>query len=77
MKLDASCFMVSFDIKSLFTDIPLTETLTRCVQNLYRNQTHVNNLIKGSFYKLLKITMFESFYIFDGKFHEQMNNVMA
>ena len=72
---DASCFMASFDIKSLSTNIPLTETLTLCIQNLYRNQTHVNNLIKSSFYKLLKITMFESFYIFDGKFYEQCDGV--
>ena len=69
--------MENFDKKSLFTNIPLTETLTRCVQNLYGSQTHVKNLIKSSFYKLLKITMSESFYIFDGKFYEQMNNVMA
>ena len=66
--------LASFDIKSLFTNIPLTEMLNLCLQNLYRNQTHVGNLTKSSFYSLLKITMFESFFIFDGKF---MNNVMA
>ena len=49
LDFDASCFMTSFDIKSLFTNIPLTETLNLCVQNLYRNQTHVNNLTKSSF----------------------------
>ena len=69
----ASCFMASFDIKSLFTNI--TETLNLCVQNLYRNQTHVNNLTKSPFYKLLKITMFESFFIFDGKFYEHCDGV--
>ena len=72
---DASCFMASFDIKSLFTNMPLTEKLNLCVQNLYRNQTHVNNLTKSSFYKLFTITMFESFFIFDGKFYEQCDGV--
>ena len=67
--------MASFDIKSLFTNIPLTETLNLCIQNLYRNQAHVNNLTKSSFYKLLKITMFESFFIFDGKFYEKCDGV--
>ena len=67
--------MASFDIKSLFTNIPLTETLNLCVQNLYRNQTHVGNLTQSSFYSLLKITMFESFFIFDGKFYEQFDGV--
>ena len=75
LEFDASLFMASFDIKSLFTNIPLTETLNLCVQNLYRNQTHVGNLTQSSFYSLLKITMFESFFIFDGKFYEQCDGV--
>ena len=68
LAFDASLFMASFDIKSLFTKIPLTETLNLCVQNLSRNQTHVGNLTQSLFYSLLKITMFGSFFIFDGKF---------
>ena len=75
LEFDASLFMASFDIKSLFTNIPRTETLNLCVQNLYRNQTHVGNLTQSSFYSLLKITMFESFFIFDGKFYEQCDGV--
>ena len=51
LDFDASCFMASFNIKSLFTNILLTETLNLCVQNLYKNQTHINNLTKSSFYK--------------------------
>ena len=65
--------MASFDIKSLF--IPLTETLNLCTQNLYRNQTHVGNFTQSSFYSLLKITMFESFFIFNGKFCEHCDGV--
>ena len=67
--------MASFDIKSLFTNIPLAETLNLCVQNLYKNQTRVGNLTKSLFYSLLKITMFKSFFIFDGKFYEQCDGV--
>ena len=70
LELDSSLFMASFDIKSLFTDIPLTETFNFCVQILYRNETHVGNLTQSSFSSLLKITMFESLFIFDGKFYE-------
>ena len=32
LELDASLFMASFDMKSLFTNTPLTETLNFCVQ---------------------------------------------
>ena len=75
LEFDSSFFMASFDVMSLFTNIPLTETLNLCVPNLYRNQTHVGNLTQSSFYSLLKITMFESFFIFDGKFYEQCDGV--
>ena len=75
MEFDHSLSMASFDIKSPFTNILLTETLNLCVQNLYRNQTHVGNLTQSSFYSLLKITMFESFFIFDGKCYEQCDGV--
>ena len=75
LEFDTSLFMASFDIKSLFTNIPLTETLNLCVQNLYRNQTHVGNLTQSSFYSLLKIIMFESFFIFYGKFYKQYDGV--
>ena len=60
-------------MKSLFTNIPLTETLNLCVQNLYRDQAHVKNLTKSSFYKLLKITVFQSFFVFGGKFNEHFD----
>ena len=75
LEFHASLFMASFDIKSLFTNIHLTETLNLCVQNLCRNQTHVGNLTQSSFYSLLKITMFESFCIFDGKLYEQCDDI--
>ena len=75
LEFDASLFMANFDIKSLFTNIPLTETLNLCVENLYRNQTHVGNLTKNSFYSLLRINIFESFFIFDGNVYEQCDGV--
>ena len=67
--------MTSFDIKSLFTNIPLTETLKLCVQNIYKNQTHVGSFNKTWFYSLLKIIMFESLFIFDGKIYGQCDGV--
>ena len=75
LDFDASCLMASFDIKSFFTNISLNETLNICVQNLYKNKAHIKNLTKSSFYNLLKIAMFESFFIFNGKFYEKCNGV--
>ena len=76
LEFDSSFFMASFDIKSIFTNIPLTKTLLNlCVQNHCRNQTCVDNLTKSSFFSLLQITMFELFFIFDRRFYEQCDGV--
>ena len=47
--------MASFDVKSLFTYILVTETIGLCAENLYRNQTHIDSLSKSSFHSLLGI----------------------
>ena len=39
-EFDPNLIMASFDVKSLFTNISLTETIGLCAENLYRNQTH-------------------------------------
>ena len=54
--------MASFDIKSLFTNIPLTETLNLWINFSNRNQIHAANFTKTLIYNLLKITTFESFF---------------
>ena len=36
-------YMTSFDIESLFTNIPLEETINICVDKLFENNTKVNN----------------------------------
>ena len=37
LEFDASLFMASFDIKSLFTSMPLTEALNLCVKKKKSN----------------------------------------
>ena len=46
---DSILVMISFDIESLFTNIPLQETIDLCVENLFKDRTHVDNLSKDSF----------------------------
>ena len=46
-EFDPNFVLGSFDIKSLFTNIPLTEPIGLCVKNLYRNQTYINSLSKN------------------------------
>ena len=56
--------MASFNIESLFTDIPLQETTDLCVENLFKDRTHVDNLSKDSFRELLTRIIPESLTLF-------------
>ena len=72
---DSKLVMASFDIKSLFTNIPLQETINLCVENLFQDRTHVDNLSKDSFRELLTRTMSESLILFDQEFYKQHDGV--
>ena len=67
--------IASFDIESLYTNIPLQETIDLCVENLFRNRTRVDNLLKDSFRELLTRTMSKSLILFDQEFYKQHDGV--
>ena len=67
--------MTSFDIGSLFTNIPLEETINICVDKLFENNTKVNNLTKESLRSFLELATLDSFFIFDGKYYKQKDGV--
>ena len=72
---DSKLVMASFDVESLFTNIPLQETIDLCVENLFQDRTHVDNLSKDSFRELLTRTMSESLILFDQQFYKQHDGV--
>ena len=73
---DPNLIMACFSVKSFFTNIHLTETIVLCVENLYKNQTHIDRLSKSSFRSLLEITIFESFFIFSyQKYYKRCDGV--
>ena len=63
--------MTIFDIASLFTNILLQKTIDLCVENLFKDRTHVDNLSKDSFRELLTTTMIE----FDQEFYKHHDGV--
>ena len=53
---DLGLFMASLDVKSLFTNIPLEETICVCCDSLFSNNAKVNNINRIDFEKLLRAT---------------------
>ena len=48
-KQDSSFYMASFDIQSLFTDIPLDETIDICVNRVFQHKKKVKGMLKRYF----------------------------
>ena len=67
--------MTSFDIASLFTNIPVEETINIISNEIFSNKTHYNNFDKASFKTLLSLASNESFFIFNGTPYMQVDGV--
>lgn len=66
--------MVSFDIKSLFTNIPITETVQICVE---ADKQHLipNNLTTPEFKSLLEKATKESVFNFNNQLYKQLDRI--
>lgn len=67
--------MASFDIKSLFTNIPLDETIDIIVNRLFNNSTHFQSFTRDQFTKLLRFSVKNCHFIFNGSLYEQIDGV--
>jgi hypothetical protein len=66
-------YMVSFDVKSLFTNVPLTETINICADALYQD----NNikLQRSSFIRLMNLATSSIEFSFNGDMFRQTDGV--
>ena len=72
---DSECFMGSLDVDSLFTNIPLEETIDICTNTLFENMEKVEGLSKIEFKELLSLATKESYFIFNGKLYKQVDGL--
>ena len=67
--------MASLDIDSLFTNIPLEETINICVDNLYNDNENPRNIPKHDFHNLLNIATKETFLMFNNNYYKQVDGL--
>ena len=72
---DSNLHMASLEVDSLFTYIPLEETIDICVENLYSDNENPPNMPKHSFRNLLNIATKETFFMFNNKYYKQVDGV--
>ena len=69
-KQDPNLYMASLDVDSLFTNIPLDETIDICIDSLYKDDENSPKIPKDVFRNLLTVATKESFFMFNNKFYE-------
>ena len=67
---------VSFDISSLFTNVPVSETIEIILNRLFKRKTDTfHGLSRKNLKKLLEICTQKSIFCFDGQYYEQVDGV--
>ena len=67
-------FTVSFDIKSLFTNIPLEETLDLAVETIFQHRPHLK-ISKKELLELFRFCTSKTHFLFDGKVYDQTDGI--
>ena len=72
---DSGIFIASSDLESLFTNIPLEETINISCDFLFGNEAKINNFNRNNFEKLLRMALKNNFFNFDSKIYKQTDGV--
>ena len=67
--------MASLDVDSLFTNVPLDETIEICVNELFKSSQTVSGLNKQQVLEMLSLTTKENVILFDQKYYSQIDGV--
>ena len=67
--------MASLDVNSLFTNVPLEETIHICVNELFKSNGSIHGLNKKQITEMLSLTTKESIILFDMAFYTQVDVV--
>ena len=72
---DGKLFMGILDVDSLFTNIPLKETIKICANLLYKNLDVIEGINKSEFKNLLSLATQESYFMFNDILYKQKDGV--
>ena len=67
--------MASFDVKSLFTNIPLDETISIIVNKCFYNTSRFHGFTVDQFTRLLNLSVKNCHFLFDGVLYKQVDGV--
>ena len=68
------CFMASLDIQSLFTNIPLDETIGICVNMVFEKRKKVKGMLKCHFRLIFSVK--SPCFLFNGVYYKQIELIV-
>ena len=68
-------FMVSYDVCSLFTNVPLAKTIDVCMDRLYRSSLTPPELPEDVLRHLISLCVVNNTFLFNGKVYQQSDGV--
>ena len=71
----SSVFLCSFDISSLFTNIPLVETIEICADALYNDESMAASFPRNVFVELMQLATSSVEFSFNNNMHRQIDAV--
>lgn len=79
LKINSGDFLVSYNVSSLFTSVPLDETISiladKAFTNDWFNETHGLHLTKQDLVDLLRGATKDQLFLFNGQLYEQTDGV--
>ena len=75
LDLGETSVMASFDVESLYTNIPIRETVKIITDSIYDNGNTFRNLTKNEFTRLLNLVTEDNYFIFNNKYLKQIEGL--
>ena len=80
MEINDQDLLVSYDVSSLFTNVPVDETIEalaeKAFENDWFNKEHGLNITKTNLMELLTVATKNQLFQFEGNLYEQMDSVV-
>ena len=73
--LPRNSVMASFDVESLYTNIPIKETVEIITNSIYANDNSFRNMSKKNFKQLLNLVTEDNYFIFNNKYLRQIEGL--
>ena len=75
LDINHNIYMVSYNISSLFTNVPNDETIDIITNLIYDNNDHVRGMSKEDFKVLLDLAINDTYFIFNNEYYKQVDGL--